>query len=199
MNEFVDECRREWRRLRVPERDADDMAAELAGDLDEGASPEDVLGADAVDACSFARSWAAERGLIRARRFGRIAVPVSVLAFVAVTIAGAALLIVASPSDSARLAVEAPPRVVELGPQRVWVGPPDRVVTLSASKVRAAAERAAARARAAIQATSPPLVRLGSANDSDADRTIGLILLIVGLAGVVPAALFWSGRIALGR
>ena len=43
MNDFVEECRREWRRLRVPKHLADEMAAELAADLEE-AAPEDVLG-----------------------------------------------------------------------------------------------------------------------------------------------------------
>jgi hypothetical protein len=48
VNDFVEECRREWRRLRVPDRVANEMAADLKADLDEaeaeGASPEAVLG-----------------------------------------------------------------------------------------------------------------------------------------------------------
>ena len=48
MNEFVEECRREWRRLGVPDPVANEMAADLAADLEEaeaeGCSAEEVLG-----------------------------------------------------------------------------------------------------------------------------------------------------------
>jgi hypothetical protein len=68
VREFIEECRREWRRLRVPDPVADDMAADLAADLEEaeadGASAEEVLGTGASDPRSFAASWAAERGVI---------------------------------------------------------------------------------------------------------------------------------------
>jgi hypothetical protein len=68
VNEFVDECRREWRRLRVPDPVANEMAADLEADLQEaeaeGATAEDVLGAAAFDPRPFAASWAAERGVI---------------------------------------------------------------------------------------------------------------------------------------
>jgi hypothetical protein len=68
VNEFVDECRGEWRRLRVPDPVANEMAADLEADLRqaeaEGATAEDVLGAAAFDPRPFAASWAAERGVI---------------------------------------------------------------------------------------------------------------------------------------
>ena len=68
MSDFVAECRREWKRLRVPDAVADEMAAELSADLSEaaaeGVSPEEVLGASANDPRSFAASWAVERGVI---------------------------------------------------------------------------------------------------------------------------------------
>ena len=35
MNEFVEECRREWNRLGVPDPVANEMAAELEADLEE--------------------------------------------------------------------------------------------------------------------------------------------------------------------
>ncbi len=67
MNEFVDECRREWRRLGVPDPVANEMAADLTADLEEaeaeGGSPEDVLGNSAFDPRRFAASWAAARGV----------------------------------------------------------------------------------------------------------------------------------------
>jgi hypothetical protein len=68
MNDFVERCRLEWKRLRVPDAVADEMAADLAADLDEakaeGISAEEVLGSSIFDPPSFAASWAAERGVI---------------------------------------------------------------------------------------------------------------------------------------
>lgn len=68
MNDFVQQCRREWKRLRVPDPVANEMAADLAADLKEaeaeGVSEEELLGTSAFDPCSFAAAWAAERGVI---------------------------------------------------------------------------------------------------------------------------------------
>ena len=67
MNEFVDECRREWRRLGVPDPIANEMAADLTADIEEaqseGGSAEDVLGNSAFDPRRFAGSWAVARGV----------------------------------------------------------------------------------------------------------------------------------------
>jgi hypothetical protein len=71
MTEFVEECRREWKRLRVPEPAANEMAADLAADLKEaeqdGVAAEEVLGSGAFDPRAFAASWANARGLVPAR------------------------------------------------------------------------------------------------------------------------------------
>jgi len=71
VSEFVDECRREWRRLGVPEPAANEMAADLAADLREaeqdGVAAEEVLGSGAFDPRAFAASWAGERGLVPTR------------------------------------------------------------------------------------------------------------------------------------
>ncbi len=68
MSDFVEQCRREWRRLRVSDPVAEEMAAELAADLREaeaeGVSAEELLGSSIFDPRSFAGSWAAERGII---------------------------------------------------------------------------------------------------------------------------------------
>ena len=70
MSQFVEECRREWRRLGVPDPAAEEMACDLAADLAEaeaeGASAQHVLGTSAFDPRSFAAAWAAERGLVQA-------------------------------------------------------------------------------------------------------------------------------------
>jgi hypothetical protein len=67
VNEFVDECRREWRRLGVPDPVANEMAADLTADLEEaaaeGGSPEDVLGNSAFDPRRFAAAWAVAQGV----------------------------------------------------------------------------------------------------------------------------------------
>ena len=68
MSDFVEQCRREWKRLRVPDPVAEEMAADLAADLREaeadGVSAEELLGRSVFDPRSFASSWAAERGVI---------------------------------------------------------------------------------------------------------------------------------------
>lgn len=95
MSNFVEECRREWKRLRVPGTIADEMADDLAADLEEaeadGASAEDVLGSGASDARAFAAAWASERGIVRPRRSPRLGDPRFVLAALAVCIALAAV------------------------------------------------------------------------------------------------------------
>lgn len=67
MSEFIDECRREWRRLGVPDPVANEMAADLTADLEEaeaeGGSPEDVLGNSVFDPRRFAAAWATARGV----------------------------------------------------------------------------------------------------------------------------------------
>ena len=91
MSEFVEECRREWKRLRVPKPIADEMAEDLAADLQEaeadGASVEEVLGSGASDPRAFAAAWASERGIIPRRWTQRVRRPrlLTVIALVALT------------------------------------------------------------------------------------------------------------------
>jgi hypothetical protein len=102
MSDFVDQCRREWKRLGVPDPLAAEMAADLASDLSEaeaeGVSAEELLGSSASDPRSFAASWAAERGIVpeppsrgNVRRRPRVLVAFTVLA--AITLVVAALLL----------------------------------------------------------------------------------------------------------
>jgi hypothetical protein len=76
VSDFVEECRREWKRLRVPAGPAEEMADDLAADLHEaeaeGAFPEEVLGDGAADPRAFAAAWARERGLVRPRWSDRL-------------------------------------------------------------------------------------------------------------------------------
>ena len=99
MSQFVDDCRKEWKRLGVPEPLSNEMAADLEADLaeaaSEGVSPEEVLGNGYFDATSFAASWAVARGVghprLRVREKVRLrswTLAVSALAFIGVAAAG---------------------------------------------------------------------------------------------------------------
>ena len=104
MNDFVEQSRREWKRLGVRGAVADEMAAELTADLEEGASPEEVLGSDAADPASFAAAWASERGVIpRRRRNPRVIVPVVAATLALATLAGAVLMLTSSAPGKALL------------------------------------------------------------------------------------------------
>ena len=66
MTAYVEECRREWKRLGVPDLLAEEMATDLEADLIEaqadGVSASEILGES--DPRRFAASWAEERGLV---------------------------------------------------------------------------------------------------------------------------------------
>ena len=72
MSEFVEECRREWKRLGVPDPIANEMALDLTTDIEEaeadGGSAEDVLGNSLFDPRRFAAAWASSRGVTAPRR-----------------------------------------------------------------------------------------------------------------------------------
>ena len=148
MNDFVEECRREWRRLRVPDPVANEMAADLQADLDEaeaeGASAESVLGAAAFDARSFAASWAAERGFVEQPPPRRRPSPLlmGIAVFVLVAVVGFALVSVRAGTSVAR------------------GGPADSPVVLHP-----------------VSTTLPE---------------VGVILVLVGIAGVLLALVYWS-------
>jgi hypothetical protein len=99
VSEFVEQCRREWKRLGVPDPLADEMAADLTSDLREaesdGVSVEQLLGSSAFDPSAFAAEWATERGLIPepASRGAPRRKPVSL---VALTATAAVALVVAA-------------------------------------------------------------------------------------------------------
>src|SRR5262245_45761822 len=98
MSEFVEQGRLEWSRLGVADPLAEEMAADLASDLEEaeteGVSAAEYLGSSASDPRSFAASWASERGIIPAppgrekgRRRPLALVAFSALAAIAVVVA----------------------------------------------------------------------------------------------------------------
>ena len=179
MNDFVNECRREWKRLGVSRKAADEMAAELAADLAEAESTDDLLGGHASDPRSLARAWAVERGVVRrdGRRLGWVA---AATILVLLAIAGAVLLVVdETPSSSVQRTVAIAPASPSAQSQRVWFGLPARVVAEPVTHT----------------VNAPPLFRLEPVSSSGTDTgTIGLILLVAGLA---PLLLLMSRRVAL--
>ena len=130
MSDFVEQCRREWARLGVPDPLADEMAADLASDLGEaeaeGVSAEELLGSSAFDPRSFAASWAAERGILPVPpgpgNAGRR--PLALVAFTAVAaialIVAAALIVTGQP----RVSVVTSTRPHLPSPPPAFFGPP---------------------------------------------------------------------------
>jgi hypothetical protein len=139
MNDFVEQCRREWKRLGVPDPLAEEMATDLSHDLreaeTEGISAEQLLGRVAFDPPSFAATWAAERGLIpRPRSQGATRrKPVSLLFLTAVAamtlIVAAVLLLTGEPKLTLSTHVSRQPNL--LAPPQPGAG--GQVHTASAS------------------------------------------------------------------
>jgi hypothetical protein len=189
VNDFVERCQREWKRLRVPDSVANEMAADLMADLNqaeaEGASAEEVLGSGAADPQSFAASWAAERGVIPpprlTTRFSRRLITLASIAALTVTAIGAALVVFAS--TSAPLAVGVPPFAGRGAPESVAIAvQPPRLLSPTAGVWIHSDGR---------------VVGFTRANDSGVVvNLVGAILLGVGLAGVIASMwfLFWSSR-----
>lgn len=195
MNEFVEECRREWKRLGVPDPVANEMAAELEADLEEaeaeGASAEEVLGSGATDPRSFANAWAAERGVVeRTPPNGhglppkaRLAAAIGALVLIAVS--GGVLVILGDGGDSGA-ETYARSNLAALSPDGrqavVWTAAPPP------GDLRIAVD---APLPIVLRAPAPRIVAV-DINDSGGDtRAVGWVLLAVGLAGVVQLTMFW--------
>jgi hypothetical protein len=140
---YVEECRREWRRLGVPELLADEMATDLEADLAEaqadGVSAAEILGES--DPRRFAESWASERGLVseqpprkRGRKRFWIALAV-ILVFVGFLLGVAGVALFAKPTVHA----SGPPPVRATGiPDLRSVPVPDLVGLQACQAVRIA-------------------------------------------------------------
>src|SRR5215831_7607289 len=121
MSEFVEQCRQEWRRLGVADPVAEEMAADLASDLEEaeaeGVSAAEYLGSSASDPRSFASSWARERGIVpappggeRGRRRPLALVAFTALAAIAVIVASL-LLATGEPKVALKTSRASPPHL----------------------------------------------------------------------------------------
>jgi hypothetical protein len=184
MIEFVEECRQEWKRLGVPDPIANEMAVDLTADIEEaeaeGGSAEDVLGTSLFDPRRFAAAWAGARGVTgppsridppdlqgRRRRPWYRAVSVAALTVVGFCMALAATALVLGRHSSA---VAAPvSRILGAPGSSRWIGPaptipPFRYVLPGPSF--------------AVQGTGPVAI-------------LAVALLLVGVAGLGLAVLFW--------
>ena len=191
MNDFVEQCRREWKRLGVQDSVAEEMATELAADLNEadadGIPARELLGNAATDPRSFAASWAAERAVLpRAGSTPRLPRRTLALAAIAaltiIAAVGAGLVLLASPQASAPQAANvvllaAPPEATSIH----LVAPPP------SSPDRSAEVWIKGHDRVTVTPIGGPGVEI---------HTVGSILLIVGIAGIIVSLLLllWSSR-----
>ncbi|MHB8593861.1 MAG: hypothetical protein ACYDB3_05925 [Acidimicrobiales bacterium] len=177
MSEFVEECRREWRRLGVPEPVASEMAADLTADLEEaeaeGGSPEDVLGNSAFDPRRFAAAWATARGVtgpppLQRPSFWRQPITIAFIALLGTLIMGVGLVLMVGRSSSIAFATR---RIVsDPGSIRLFAPGPVRVTPAG---------------------PLGPVVGIGGV----VVHPLALMLLVVGMAGLVGlglAILYWS-------
>jgi hypothetical protein len=193
VNDFVEECRTEWKRLGVPSPVIDDMAGELAADIEEaeaeGASAADLLGTG-PDPREFATAWAAERGVIETSlpsepgSAWRPRTSAVIAALAVIAIAGGVLVIFVSPAGSDRPALPLP-RVVSDGGMWSVDGPASPLpVVVSQFDVQGSLVRTFE-----IGPNGP--------TDSSATRVAGSVLLFAALAGIVLLTMWvWAG---LGR
>lgn len=192
MNPFVEECRREWKRLGVPDPVANEMAADLSVDLAEaeadGTSAEVVLGTGAFDAPSFAAAWAAERGVIPpptpsgSARARRSRAPYAIAGFALVAFVGLVLVLLPRPTVSARLALGAPlhaPVVHRSIAPWLRIARHGRLVPPAVQRTIIVPPLPAAASRIVVANNNWIVLRI-----------LGVVLLIVGLAGTVLTTLY---------
>ena len=190
MSDFVEECRREWKRLRVPDPVADEMAADLAADLKDaaadGVSAEEFLGTGADDARSFAAYWAAERGVVeprpgRDRLSGRSLVLGAIAASLSIAAVAAGIAILATPAS----ATSALPVLVQ--------GAGTEIVRFSAAPAPVVEIRKVDQPGVWVAAVQDG-TQTGALPPAQAPnrRSIAWILLSAGIVGIALTTLYWS-------
>lgn len=165
MSTFVEECRREWKRLGVPDLIAEEMATDLSADLEEaeaeGVAAEHVLGGGASDPRRFAADWAQARGVVTAqpetsRRRAWLIAAVSAVVLAAGAATAIALLAVGQTAPKT-LTAPAVPTVQE--PTTVSVTVPNMI---GQTETDAIAETRAAGLRVTTVLVSPTSQRSGT-------------------------------------
>src|SRR5262249_14514371 len=167
VRDFIEQCRREWKRLRVPDFAANEMAADLEADLNEaeaeGVPAEELLGTSAFDPRSFAASWAAERGVIPPARHGdghprKLLMLAAIATLAVLALIGAAVALLAARTGSVATAPLSLPRSHGAVP----VAPPPP--------------------------SAPSAVPVG---DFGA-HAVGWILLLLAILGIIASTWLWS-------
>ena len=139
MNDFVEQCRAEWKRLGVPESTAEEMAADLALDIREaeaeGVPVEELLGSDPR---AFAATWATERGIVQTQgqASGRRG-PLPLVAFtgLAAIVVIVAALLLATGEPKVSLVTSGAPTPHFQGSNASFVPPPGRVQASAATPI----------------------------------------------------------------
>jgi hypothetical protein len=201
---FVKRCRREWRRLRVPDAVANEMATELETDLEEaraeGASAEEVLGSGVFDPRAFAESWAAERGVIpppasRPRLSWRSPMLAAIIALTAIAAVGAGMVLASRVGAPRSVTLAAGPPFAYVRPDLrdcprfapPYPPPPSNYACVAQGEV----------IRGQTIMGGPPKIFRGILAEMPRSRLypLGWILLIAGLAGIVLLLLIsWALR-----
>jgi hypothetical protein len=185
VSEFVEECRREWKRLHVPDSVADEMAVDLTADLGEaaaeGVSAEEVLGSGARDPRSFAASWAAERGVIgpgrTKARVGRRSFALLAIALsLSIAAVAAGIAILATPAETSSALPRLASGLGTRGP--LWVSSlPSPLADLPGTVVKQ------------VVVLPPNLDGSGTGT-----RTIAWALLVAGILALMLSSLYWWRR-----
>jgi len=176
VSDFVDECRQEWRRLGVPEAVANEMATDLTADLQEadaeGVSAEEVLGNAVFDPRSFAASWATERGVVP-----HTAAP-----------SGGSVLVEERPNRGRMLAVMAALVVLAIAGAALLERAAHSVGVIGSVRKVVPAPFDGPRAAFKLPMFAPHAPGPGPAHG------IGVLLLLVGIAGLIATTIYWSRR-----
>jgi hypothetical protein len=199
VNSFVKKCRREWKRLRVPDAVANEMAADLEADLKEaeaeGASPEEVLGTAVFDPPAFAASWAAERGVIPSPPVskpglnGRTPFVIAGVTLALIAALGAGMVVASHGSTRLEAIAADGPAVgfpVPAPCQRLYL-PEKRPVIQPCEDLRPGSTIIRPWQGAATIVKPPPMIRAIRADVVGSTRlsAVGWTLFIVGVAGLV--------------
>jgi hypothetical protein len=208
VDEFVKKCRREWKRLRVPDAVANEMAADLEADLNEaeaeGASAEDVLGSGIFDARLFAASWAAERGVIpppasKPRLPWRSPMLAAIIALTAIAAVGLGMVIASRVGGPRSVTVAAGPPFAYVRPD-LRDCPPFAPPYPPPPNVRACvAQREVIGGQTIIGPPRGAFREVLAAMPRSRLFSVGWILIIVGVAGLILLLLVarfgpWSQR-----
>jgi hypothetical protein len=198
MDRFVEECRKEWKRLGVPDAVANEMASDLEADLKEaeaeGISPEEVLGNGVFDPRTFAASWATERGVVgrpaAERRVPRSPLLVAAVAFAVVAALGGGLLLGSRVEPFAAASFPGPAFAKIACSESARSGSYPTPPPTESRVIPPRTQIEVPGCRVAAPGFPPPFAKLAMTGGPGGNR-VGWILFLVGIAGMVVTLLSW--------